>query len=284
MGCMDSGGSESTSYTPKQKKYLHKALDVYGGQLGQGENIYQGLRVAPMSEQQKGLMGTSTGYLNAFAPGGDMPLYGDLQTTLSNTLAGRTGAQPITQQQTSDYFSRVYEKPTAKTWAEDIKPGIEEQYAGPGYWGSARAGAVTKGAQDMADWLGEQRGQVSWDVLQANRQAQESIAQRQLSATEPAMRAAQLPTQEARQRLAGAQGVYGMLGQEQAQRQAEINASVQKFAEENRITSQEDMQILLTLLGMNYSSAESRGPGLGYQTISQLAGGAGQALGNKYLI
>lgn len=282
-----SAGSESkstsTSYTPEQKKWLGQALALYGPQLGKGEQVYGGERVAPFTGTQQAALSDMGGYLDTFAPGREIPLYGEGGTALSQILSGQMGAKQITPEATQAYYKSVFEQPALKGWGERIKPEIQEAYAGPGYWGGARAGAVVEGRQDVEDWLGEQRGGLEWDVSQANRAIEEAKAGRALSAIGPSMAYGQLPTQEAQARLAGRAGVFEFAGAGQAQKQAEINANIQKFVEENRITSAEDMQILLALLGMSYSTStstgESWGPGLGYSVLSGMAGGFGQGVG-----
>jgi hypothetical protein len=179
-----------------------------------------------------------------------------------------------------DYYSRAIEAPAKKRYGEYYQPAISEFFAGPGYWSSARAGAQMEGAQDLSDWLGTQRGQLGWDVMQANRAAEEAKAQRALSAVPMGFQAGMLPTQEAQQRLAGTTGVFDFLGVEQAQRQAETNAAIDKWQAGERLTDPEVMQIMMGLLSMSYttSTGKQTGPGLGYSMLTAatptLAGGA----------
>ena len=53
---------------------------------------------------------------------------------------------------------------------------------------------------------------------------------------------------------------------------------IQKFAEENRLTDPEDLQILMQLLGMNYSSTIQRSETTGGE-VAGWSGVAGQAIG-----
>lgn len=286
MGCFSSSESKSrgTSYLPAQADWLTKALGTYGPTLGQGENIFQGQRVAPFTGTQEAALGGLGDYLNIFSAQRDMPLFGEAGTSLSGILKGATGAEPLNAQQTSDFFRRVYEDPAKKRWSEDIRPLAREEFAGPGFWGSARAKAVTETGQDLSDWLGTQRGQLEWDVLRRNQELQEEKARRAQTGISQAMAYGQLPTQEAQQRLQGRGGVFDFAGAQQRQQQTEINAAIQKFAEENRITSKEDMDILMALLGLSYKSTTGMdsGAGLGYAMLANDAGGtisgAGSAL------
>lgn len=270
----------TTSKSPEQTKWMGEALDVYGPTLGQGENIFQGDRIAPMTETQTQASDVQ-GFLDRFAPYRDMPMFGETGTALSGVLSGATGAQKITPEATESYYKGVIEDPARKRHEEDVLPALRESFAGPGFWNKARAKEQFESTQDLSNWLGEQRASLEWDVGETNRQIEEAKAGRALSAIGPGIEYGQVPTREAQQRLAGRAGVFDLAGAPQKQEQAEINMAVQKFAEENRITSQEDMQILLALLGMDYGSAvgKSEGAGLGYSALSGLAGGFGTGMG-----
>lgn len=66
-----------------------------------------------------------------------------------------------------EYFTQSVYNPMRKRFEEDIKPLIEEQYAGPGgYWGSARAGAVGKGYRDLIDTLASERVRLAHQARQ----------------------------------------------------------------------------------------------------------------------
>jgi len=208
-------------------------------------------------------------------------LFGETGETLARTLRGEGGAGLITPEQTEAYYQSVFEEPATRAFRKEIIPAIQESYAGPGYWSSARGKEQTEAAEDLWKYLGTQKGQLNWDVMEANRAAQEAAAQRALSATAPALSYAGLPTQEALTRLGGATDVFAALGAEQAQRQAEIGAEMQQFAAKQREISQEDLAIIMALLDMSFSTSTSTqtGAGLGYSVLSSFFGGAGQGLG-----
>jgi len=254
--------SESTTQrkTPEQTAWLGQALEEYGPTLGQGEDVFAGTRVAPLTPTQTQATDVQ-GFLKQFAPYRDMPMFGETGTALSGVLSGTTGAAPITPEATEQFYKRTIEDPAAARWEESIKPGIREEFAGPGFWGSARPRAVTKAGTDLSNWLGTQRGQLEWDVGQANRQIEEAKAGRSLAAIQPGMQYGQTPTQEAQARLTGRGEVLGLSTVQQQQQQAEINAAIQTFAEENRLTSEEDMQILMALLGLDFTTGTSLGRG-----------------------
>ncbi len=282
--CFDFGGgsskSTSTSYTPAMEKWQEKALNIYGPTLGQGEYIYPGERLAPMTPVQTQATDVQ-GFLERFAPYRDMPMFGETGKALGGMLAGTTGAAPISPEATERYISEAISKPRRTAFEKIEAPAIREEYAGPGYWGSARPRAVSRERAEMEDWIGEMGAQTRWDVEQANRAIEEAKAGRALSAIQPAMLYTQLPTQEARARLAGRGDVLGLSTVQQQQRQAEINTALMKFAEENRLTSAEDMEILLALLGMRYAKevSETEGPGLGYVMAGSALGEFGTKMG-----
>ncbi len=49
---------------------------------------------------------------------------------------------------------------------------------------------------------------------------------------------------------------FDLASVEQRQQQAEIDAAIQRFAEENRITDPENLSILLSLIGMGGAAGE----------------------------
>lgn len=211
MGCMDSSGSQTKSSgeskTKEQKAGLKQALDIYTPTLGQGQKIYQGETTAGFSGLQNSTFDFAT-----------------------------NGGFVKSQADTDKYFKDVYEDPTMKQWKSYVAPTIREEYAGPGFWGSARAGAVAKSAQDTGDTLNQQRTQLNWDVGESNK--------------------------------AGALQMFDLGAKQQEFEQAKINADIEKFAAENRITDPENMSILMGLLGLNYSTSYGRkdvwGDQLGY--------------------
>jgi len=254
---MSSGGTtvkstQSAPYTAQQKKWQEQALKIYGPQLGQGENIYPGQRVAEFSPLQTKSLESAGSLLDYFNSFSQMPLFGETGSALNKILSGEMGATPTSTEEAIRMFGETREVPARKNWSENVAPVIREEYAGPGYWGSARSKAVSKSAQDLEDTLASERSDYLWNVEQSNKALKEAAAQRALSAVSPAMSYSQLPTQEALSKLGGATTAYQLGSAEQIQKQAEINAAMQKFAEENRITSSEDMQILLSLLGAPY--------------------------------
>ncbi len=249
--------SKTEGKTAEQTKWLTEALKLYGPTLGQGEDIYPGQRVAGFDPLQAGALDQAGGYLDAFSAQRAQPLFSETGETLRATLAGETGAQFISPQQTADFFRSVYEQPARTAYAKEVLPATREAYAGPGFWSSDRARAQAEAGQGLFQYLGTKKGELDWSTLMANRATEEARAQRMLGAVPAGLAYGQVPTQEAQQRMAGLQDVFGMGGQAQAQQQAVINAAMQEFAEANRITSEEDLQTLLTLLGLSFQRGSS---------------------------
>jgi hypothetical protein len=290
--------SESKSYTPEQRQWLGRALEVYGPQIGQGENVFAGQRVADFSPLQFQSLNQAQGYLGSFQPGQGVPLFGQqmAQTgqplwgetgqALGDILGGRGGAPQLSMEQANETFNRQYVDPAYRNFSMNTSPLIQEQFAGPGFWSSARAGAVGDAAGDLGSQLEAQRAGHLWSTEQTNRQLQEAAANRQLAGVPLGQQYSQTPFQRALtefgtqlqsygadvqgqqfnnltnmqnrlQEMQDMQSIFGMGSAEQQQQQQQINADIQQFAEENRLTSEEDMSILLALLGMNYSSGSS---------------------------
>ncbi len=240
---------QTSPFIAGETEFKKKALDIYGPTLGQGQTSFAGERVAPLTPTQTQATDVQ-GFLEQFSPYRDMPMFGEGQAALSGILAGRTGAAPITPEATEQYIEGAIADPRRKAFERFERPGIREEFAGPGFWGSARAKAVGERSQEMEDWIGQMGAQTRWDVEQANRQIEEAKAGRSLAAIEPARAYAGEPTREATARLAGRAGVFGLSGEQQAQQQRQINVAREIFAEELRETDPENLEILFALLNM----------------------------------
>jgi len=261
-----SGKQGSQSYTAEQNEWLKKVLSTYGPTVGQGQQVYQGPRTADFSPQQKALTNVE-GYQDAFNANRAMPLFGETGTAIADAMSGKSGAQPLSMQQAGQTFQDTRVNPAMENFQRYTTPGITEQFAGPGYWGAARGQALSQAGTDVAKGLNTDRSSFLWDVENANRQITQQNADRQLQATNQGMQYGQLPTQEAQARLTGQTGAFNLASAEQQQRQAIIDEEMTKFAEANRITDPESLQVLMTALGMNYTFSwgkqSSSGLGIG---------------------
>ena len=134
---------------------------------------------------------------------------------LASYLGGVRGklGQPafeVTPETTEQYYQESIKAPMMKEWQESVEPMIREAYAGPGYWGSARAGAQQKGAQTLATTLGAARGELAYKDEMARRESLEAAAGRE--ATYGA------PVAQAEAGILGTAGQYSrMIDQEQVQ-------------------------------------------------------------------
>lgn len=257
----DSGGSKSTttSYMPAQAEGVKTALEAYLPKIGQGENIYPDQRVAGLTPlQQQAFTGSQNLLANMPTNIAENPLYQQSSDVVGKMLGGQYGAQPITPEQTDAYFRNTIQNPAQYQFQTNTAPGIREEFAGPGYWGSARAGAVAKAGSEMQNWLGTQKAGLDWNTLMNNQQLQESQANRIAGAVPLATGLATLPSQAASQNLANYQQGFGLGSAEQQQRQVELDTAMQKFAEQNRITNPEDLAVIMGLLGMNYTTGGTK--------------------------
>ena len=294
---MSSGGSKqqssSESKSPAQKAAIDAGLGAvpggfpgYASYLGQGQNVYQGNRVAPMTQTGTDVLGQLPDFVQQFGDLSGSPLQKQLETTSGSLLRGEMGAQPITPEQEASYFGRAVRDPRMKEFQQTELPGIQEQFAGPGYWGSARANEVGEAYGDVGDWLGQQRAGLAWDTLGRNQQIQTDTANRALNAIGPSLAVGQAPTQQALSKLGGLGQTMTMADTERVQQQSEIEASMNKFFEENQITDPQVMQAFAMLIGTSINSTQSSmtqsGPGLGYSAASSFAGGFGQGFGGAY--
>ncbi|GAG39716.1 unnamed protein product, partial [marine sediment metagenome] len=154
-------------------------------------------------------------------------------------------------------------------------------------FGSARSQELSKAHQDVGEHLSTQRAGLEWDVLGRNQSIEEAKAGRTLGTLPTAMAYGQVPAQEvknnleiAARKLGGLGTIFGFGQKEQTQAQMELQDEIIRFAQENQITDPENLEILLALLGMNFSSysRETYGPGLGYVGASSFFSGLGQGM------
>ena len=259
-----SSSQQQQSYTPEQRKWLGEALSVYGPQLGQGENVFGGQRIAEFSPFQNQSLTQAQGFLDSFSPDQGMPLFGETGGALGNILSGNAGAPLLSLDDANKSFTDQYVNPAYRNFSQNTAPLIREEFAGPGFWGSARAGAVGDAASDLGSQLEAQRAGFLWDTENTNRQLQEAKANRMQAGVNQGMQYGMMPTTQNLANLQGQQSLFNFGSAEQQQRQNEIDAEIQTFAEQNRLTSEEDMAILLALLGMNYSSGSGSSSNSGW--------------------
>ena len=271
---------------------MEKAFDVYSKEWGVPPEIFPGDRVTPFSTLQEEAITGAGRFADYFSEPqqAGTPLFKETGTALKGLLAGETGAKPLGAQDVEDYFSEAIYKPTMKTFREDVVPGIAESFAGPGFFGSARSQEQAKAYQDVGEHLGTQRAALEWDVLTRNQALEEAKAGRTVTAAPQAMAYGRVPAEEiksnleiAAKQLGGLNQIFGFGQAEQTQEQKVLQDEIMRFAEENQITDPQNLSILLTLLGMNFSqsagTSAGTGPGLGYSVLSSFASGFGGGMG-----
>lgn len=248
---------KSQSFLPEQATWMKNLLSTYGSQVGQGQESYAGDRVAGLTGTQQNLLGSLGDWAQYLTPTTGGQTYAQTGAALSDILSGQMGAEPYTEESVNQLFKSAYEAPARKQWEEYTKPETQEAYSGPGYWGTARMKATQKGAEDLGDTLSSQYGQLRYQTEEANKALAEAKAGRALSAIPLAGDYISQPQQQALAGIQGTQSLYGLASQEQQQQQAQIAANMEKWAESQQITDPQVLQTMLSLLGMNYSTAKS---------------------------
>jgi hypothetical protein len=174
--------------SPEQKGISAQLSSFLGTYLGQQQPVYEGERVAGMSDlEQLGLgqiAGASTSGVN--------------QASIAALLKGLSGtpSTTINPETTQNYFQKAIADPTRKQFSEYTLPGIKESFAGPGgagYWSGARGRAEMESRQDMEDKLSAQHANLTYQDELAQRGLAESAASRQQGAIGQSM----LPYQQA---------------------------------------------------------------------------------------
>lgn len=94
---------------------------------------------------------------------GQSAVSGDLSTALINALKG---------QFPEEYFTTAIAGPLRRTFEQETRPAIAEEFVGPGtYWGTARAGEVTKGRTRMEEDITAKRAELAYQTQQQALQA-----------------------------------------------------------------------------------------------------------------
>lgn len=88
-------------------------------------------------------------------------------------------AYTVTPETTEQFYQQAIRAPALREWQEVVEPAIREAYTGPGYWGSARAEAQRKAAEDLATTLAARRAELAYQEELARRQALEAAAARE---------------------------------------------------------------------------------------------------------
>jgi hypothetical protein len=213
--------SGSKSFLPIQEDVLTDFLSSQRGTIGAGQQSFPGQRTADFSELQE------------------------------RALELAPGALFRTPEQEADLFKFGIEEPARRRFQQETVPLIREEFAGPGFFGSARAQETVRAGEGLAAGLETARSGLRRESEDINRQ--------------------------------GVASLFGFGQAQQAQQQAEINSEIEQFIEQTRLTNPEDVAILMGLLGMNFTTSSSVtkpvGQGSGSKTGAIIGGIAGGLTG-----
>lgn len=266
---MASGGGTTTSTTeaklaPEQSdilKAIMPTLQKYGAMAGSGSPpIYQGQTVAPLNATQQagatavtnaaqGQVGASTGQalqgLDFFTSGAAMD---------PNRNPGLSGA------------IQAAIDPITKNYQNTVLPGINQGAVDSGMFGEGRHGV----AQGLAsDAYLRQVGDTAANVVNPAYQAGLDATSRSLAFAPSVLQAGYGP---------GA-ALSAVGGQQQTQQQAEINAAIQKFAQENYLPLDIAQQIAGIAFGLPIGGSQTTSSGGNPSTGQQILGGVSTAAG-----
>ena len=189
--------SSSTAKTAAQTSTLADALALYGPELGQNENVFGGDRVANFTGLQDQAIQGAGNFADFFSDRQSVgtPLSGETGSAIKKGLSGELGAQRLSSENVDDYFTNVIANPRKKQFTEELSPFIDESFAGPGFFGSARSQAQVKAATDLEGSLATQRADLDFDVLQSNQALDEADAARTQTAVGQGLAFGQQPAQ-----------------------------------------------------------------------------------------
>lgn len=159
-------------------------------------------------------------------------------------------AYEINPETTEQFYQKGMRDPTLREWRDTTLPTIEEQYSGPGYWGSARADAVSKSLEDVNADLAAQRATLYYGDEQARRTSLESAMARDAQFGAPAI------AQEAE--ITGSAAQYA-----RAIAQEEVMADMQRWLMGGEVDGQKAdeynpfMALALSALGLSPFSVAS---------------------------
>lgn len=101
---------------------------------------------------------------------------------VNQVLSGKPSYE-INPEATEQFYQESIKPGYMKEWEEVTLPTLKQQFVGPGYWGSARANAITEGSEDLATTLASKRAELMYQDELARRAAAESAASRQAALT-----------------------------------------------------------------------------------------------------
>ena len=191
-----SSKNKSSSFLGIQEDVLTEFLNSQRGRIGSGQPSFSGDRVAGFNELQ------------------------DKALSLAPETLFRS------QQQENDLFKTGIEQPAMRRFQQETVPLIREEFAGPGFFSSARAQETVRAGEDLASGLESERANLRRETEGINRD--------------------------------GVSKLFDFGSAQQAQDQRQIDSEIEQFIEQTRLTNPEDVAILTALLGMNFSTASGK--------------------------
>lgn len=289
--------STTVAKTPEQQAIANALQTQYLPLARQPGSVFAGNRVADMTGLQRNVVAGAGGFLPQFAqtPTMQTPLAGETQAATRDILTGTSGARPLSPEDTNRFFAQAVGDPAREIFQRDTVPGIQEAFAGPGFFGSARPHAEIEARGDLERELGAQRAALQYEQLQRGQEFDEARAGRQLAGISAGLEVGREPTRQvgrqleiAGTQLSGLRDLFGFGEAEQTQEQREIFADMEQFAEEQGLRGQA-LDIVLQVLNegiMSTSTATQRGPSFMQNLYSSFAtglgGSAGQGLGESF--
>jgi hypothetical protein len=254
-GQEEKSSEKSTSYLPIQKEAITDALKAFmqQGRIGTGQESFPGERIASLTTGQQTALAGAEPFLDVFSAQRGIPFLGETGGALQGILGQEFGGELISPERAQQVFEATRQTPRLRQFERFDKPLIEEQFAGPGFQHTDRAQQVIRSAEELGRDIASEREQFMFGTEQANRALQEARAGRALSAIPLGFAGGTFPEQVAGTRLAGRAGTFDFLGTQQQQRQREIAAEQEIFAEAQRFMDPEDFANLVTLLGIPFS-------------------------------
>jgi hypothetical protein len=190
---------------------------------------------------------------------------------LQKMLKGQP-AYDVSPEAAQTYFEKTIKPQYTRNLEEIVLPRIKEAYAGPGYYSSSRARAMTRAAERTAQSLDEAYGKLMYNEELARRQALEHAMERALPAE---------------QVYSSELGQAGQLAR--SIEQEKVASDLQKFLMGEEVNGKRSpyyhpaINLALSLLGFSpyvYGQKTSgSGPSLGYSLLSGAAPGIGKGVG-----
>ncbi len=177
---------------PEQEKMISGLGGHITDNLGKPLRQYSGSYVAPTTQQQKNAMSDLGNLTWNFTP----------QTTQNSQYASSALIRALNtdagMKEAEDYYQQSIHNPALQSFQNEVLPGIQKAYAGPGtYWGSERSGAVKDASTNLSGQLAGVRAQTMFDARNTleNRALQ---AAEQIHQNEQFMQGLGLSTEQAR--------------------------------------------------------------------------------------